>query len=238
TAYVFGFLIVSVILCAEHAVGQVARNSGSTRYTPVFRSDNDKDTQLLKASYTGDIAAARGLIEGGADPNARQLTGLPFGGESAVMLALDAIPESNPELLRYHKLIEFLLDHKGNCDSCVIPLTRNDPALIGMLVRHGVDPNRNIPMFGAIRSWPGDPPTWTKFIRALLAAGADPNARDDAGNNALGHIVFATGPYPPNSHSHPSAQDFQSLVSLLVSRGARVNDTISFEGDRLCGPRH
>jgi ankyrin repeat protein len=219
----------------------VAQRSGtvsSGKSIPIFRSDNDRDTRLLQAAYIGDSDTVRSLIKSGANPNAKQADGLSYGGESVLCLALEVTSAPYTAIEKYKELITYLLDHGADIHPCPIPVHQNGPALVDVLLSHGADPNRGAPLLGAISMWSLSPPQWTGFIRSLLKAGADPNVKDDGGTNVLDRLVFATGPYLPTVRSHPTDGDFMTLVSLLVKDGARVNDTIAYEGDKDCGPRH
>src|ERR1017187_586731 len=229
-------IFACVLLIAEVAQSAAQRTGGfhGTKTVPVFKSDNAKDTRLLEAAYVGDVDQVRNLIAGGADPNARQARELSFSNETVLCLTLGATSAPYTGIEKYREVLTVLLDHGANIHACRIPINQNTPALVNLLLAHGADANEGDPLLGAIGMWHTKPSRWTECIRALLNAGAD--VKGDNGPNALQGLVFATGPYPPNSPSQPSETDFMTLVKLLAAYGARVNGTIAYLGDKDCGP--
>jgi ankyrin repeat protein len=111
-------------------------------------------TPLLLAVEAEDSRLVRSILEKGADPNATNA-----GGQTPLLEAAERIQAE----------------------------------MVGLLLNHGADPNHRrttsgtliwprsdstTPLIEAVHGWPPDGPGQLRAVQLLLAAGADPNAKD------------------------------------------------------------
>jgi ankyrin repeat protein len=147
---------------------------------------------LESAAKKGDVAMLQYWLDQGADPTMQAENTLPsdrtgrLRGSQLTLLAIGIISR-NSSVVR--KLLEYKVDMRApDSDGSLLLLalrfsSKDTPAIVEMLVKAGVDVNyRSIflhqtPLFDAYNA-PG-------AVKALLAAGADLEARDDNGYTPL-----------------------------------------------------
>jgi ankyrin repeat protein len=196
-----------------------------------LESDTELGTQLLRASFTGDLAETRRLIDEGANVNTRGLRGA---GDSAVCRAIQTSvghPVTSSYTAAYRSVVKLLIDHGADAHGCMLGSV-NDLQIVKLALTHGADPNDGDPILPAMSMWSWDIKNWTAVIKLLLDAGADPNVRDISGRNML---FVIPSPTPPNSKLRVSENDTAQLFKLFIEHGARINDTAAYIGDRECG---
>src|SRR6267154_3024983 len=105
-----------------------------------LESDTELDTQLLRASFTGDLAETRRLIDEGANVNARGLRGA---GDSAVCRAIQTSVGhlvTSSYTAAYRSVVKLLIDHGADAHGCMLGSV-NDLQIVKLALTHGADPN-------------------------------------------------------------------------------------------------
>jgi len=201
-------------------------------------------TPLLFAARAGALDAARLLVEAGADVNA-----VTADGHSPLLVAaasLDAITGSDYRLVvdesDHEALGIFLLDHAADVNqSDVYGMTplhyaveMGKPALLEALLVHDADPNRQLtkPLpfrrgdYVGRRAYDGATPFWLaarlanlEMMRALLAAGADPEMPSVRGVTPL---MVAAGSTQSDSRMVPEARLLDAVRMLALEVGADI----------------
>ena len=180
-----------------------------TRYG---NNEND-DTPLHTATSHGKLEALKGLIDLGADVNAKTWRGTPL--HKAAKLKYKA-PEAIKALLAAGADVNAEARHKVTPLHMAARGSRNNPERVKILVAAGAhvnarDSDGKTPLHEAAKS--GRP----KIIEALIAAGADIEAKSD-GYTAL---HFAAGADLSSVSTKPSN------VKALLAAGANVNSRIA-----------
>jgi ankyrin repeat protein len=147
---------------------------------------------LESAAEKGDLAMLQYWLDRGADPTMQTENTLPPDStdrlrESQLTLLATGIISRNASVVQ--KLLEYKVDMRApDSDGSLLLLalrfsSKDTPAIVEMLVKAGVDVNQRsiflhqTPLFNAYNA--------PEAVKALLAAGADLEARDDIGNTPL-----------------------------------------------------
>jgi uncharacterized protein len=187
----------------------------------------------MSAARKGNADTVRALLDGGADPNAKEKNG----GQTALMWATAG---------GYSAVTAELVQHKADVNgrsktgsTALMFAARGDLASVRTLLDAGADPNLAIPDWGGtaltIASTMGQP----DIVEALLAKGADINHRDDNSFTAL-HAAVRDSDYGEEREQRARAV---ATVKVLLAHGADPNaqlhqekptvralDEVEFEG--------
>lgn len=153
---------------------------------------------ILLAAKEGNIAKVNALLRSGVSPDTADA-----GGNTALMQATAS---------RNIKIVQMLLARNANVttqnlagDTALIRALRaDDPPIVELLLAHGADPNRadvlrRAAMLGA-----------SEVVKALVAKGADVNARDEEGLTGLAAVMSYTSKKP-------------AVIQALLEKGADAN---------------
>lgn len=173
---------------------------------------------LLRAAHTGDLAAVRGQLDAGADPNRSEdvrdrrdrLQRSPLGA---------AARGGHLEVARLllARGAEVDLTPRGDATPLIIAARHGHPGTARLLLEHGADPNRVVPGDGSplIAAAAGGE---EEIARMLLAAGADPNTWVEGDESPLFHAVNGGD---------------REMVRLLLENGADPDVEWSGDGNAL-----
>jgi ankyrin repeat protein len=164
------FMLFSGVACARQGVSQVDANQAFP---------DPRIAELATAAVAGDGAQVRALKQAGADIDAhgdKQVTPLQWALLSKSTRGIEALLDAGADP-----------SAPGIDGDTVIHLAAmaDDPKYLALLLKHEADPNarnattQTTPIFSALRGGRD-----AQFA-ALVAAGADPDAVDRAGNTAL-----------------------------------------------------
>jgi uncharacterized protein len=164
------FMLGSGVACARQGVSQVDAKQAFP---------DPSVAELATAAVAGNGAAVRALAQAGVDLDARgdkQVTPLQWALLSQSTRGIETLLEAGADPAQ-----------PGIDGDTVIHLAAmaDDPKYLALLLKHKADPNarngttQTTPIFSALRGGRD------AQFDALLAAGADPNAVDRAGNTAL-----------------------------------------------------
>jgi uncharacterized protein len=164
------FMLFSGVACARQGVSPVDAKQAFS---------DPRVAELATAAVDGDNARVRALVQAGVDPDAhgdKQVTPLQWALLSKSTRGIEALLEAGADPAR-----------AGIDGDTVIHLAAmaDDPKYLALLLKHKADPNarnattQTTPLFSALRGGRD------AQFDALLAAGADANAVDRAGNTAL-----------------------------------------------------
>jgi len=198
----------------------------------VSAANRDGATPLLLASINGNAAMIEKLIQGGADPNAP----LTKYGDTALMMAARTGKTDAIKVLLDHGAQVNTKETWGDTTALMWAVSERHPAAAGMLIGHGADVDARSKFVPSTtgRGFEGTTPVASKprqaaeehsgglltplmfaaregdveSARLLVAAGADVNAIDGDGKDALGLAIF-NGSY--------------ELASFLVDNHTKVN---------------
>jgi hypothetical protein len=163
-------MLFSGVACARQGVSQVDAKQAFP---------DPRVAELATAAVAGDVAQVRALKQAGVDIDAngdKQVTPLQWALLNQSTRGLEALLEAGADP-----------SQPGIDGDTVIHLAAmaDDPRYLALLLKHKADPNarngstQTTPLFSALRGGRD------AQFDALLAAGADPNAADRAGNTAL-----------------------------------------------------
>ncbi len=180
------FMLFSGVACARQGVSPVDAKQAFS---------DPRVAELATAAVDGDSAQVRALVQAGVDPDAhgdKQVTPLQWALLSKSTRGLEALLAAGADPAK-----------PGIDGDTVIHLAAmaDDPKYLALLLKHKADPNarndttQTTPIFSALRGGRD-----VQFD-ALLAAGADANAVDRAGNTAL--------------HQAAKYNDSQHVLALL-----------------------
>lgn len=193
-------------------VSAPALYASTSQAAPVKATNNQEDlnTRLAKALIQKDLAQVKGLLALGASPNAEYFSLEEEAVHSMLYLAI-----SSQELALVQALVEAGANVNENVrhSSSLRPMhllaqTQNIP-ILQYLVQKGMDVNqRNYLQETALMKLRMSSQV-AEFVKALIAAGADVNARDRHGNTAL---VIILSPSLTGGNAQVRLQVFEALI--------------------------
>ena len=207
----------------------------------VSAANRDGATPLLLASVNGKAAMIERLLQAGADPNAA----LSRYGDTALMLAARTGNRDAIKVLLDHGAQVNKQETWGGTSALMWAVSERHPAAVKLLLEHGADVNarskfvpsttgRGFEGTTPVATNPGQPEEFSsgrltpllfaaregdwESARLLVAAGADVNATDGDGKNALGLAIF-NGNYEVASflidnHADVNRADAQNFTPL------------------------
>lgn len=172
---------------------------------------------LHEAVWRGDLLAAESSLRQGADPHSvwRNYSGF-----------WQELRDSRSVHTKPHLWLEFLRSNHERYLQGIPPFYyARKPAMVKLLVAHGVNPNSVIgpyrrPLLVEFASRIGPDSHsqhWIAVIRALLECGADPDKKDMLGSNALHYMAGALSANVPGV-----VGPYGEAIRVLVAHGAKV----------------
>ncbi len=152
-------------------------------------------TALMLAAYAGHLEVVKALLNAGADTNTRAYTS--HGGEFLTLMS--AMDRRNKDWLKILNAMiaagaEVNPKEVFSSSPLMYAITRYDPVLVKALLKRGADVNLKnergtTPLMTAVMSRGST----VEIVKLLLAAGADPDARNNDGESALSMLdVYVT----------------------------------------------
>lgn len=169
------------------------------RYLGCSKNDNH---ELYLAIAAQDSVRVRQLLANGSSPNSRERCYFDEGGDQIELRTdpeknppvLDAIKNSNAEIVKI--LLEAGADPnlpgEEDQNSLMVALAMVKYEIVPILLTHGANPNWQDPKTGTTPLIVSAQTNAIPNMKALLAAGANPNARDHQGKTALAY-AFSDG---------------------------------------------
>ena len=179
----------------------------------------DLNMRLLAAVRKSDVVAARLLLAHGADPNIRDMPQGKMSLWQQIQNVFDPISERRIKTDPTHTIKIMSWHIRTVLEMAVFPGKENAP-LVKALLDAGARPDHSsydsheTPLMWAVLT--GQPDT----VQTLLDHGANPLARDNAGQFPI-HYIGYRRPYSPRDTQN-TAQDIQ-IVGLLVARGTDID---------------
>lgn len=189
----------------------------------------DANADLFIAVYKRDTNAIKQAIHRGANPNAKDLEGLPpiallgtgrqdayrkkkldeFNRQSEEMatVLIAAGASGNAENIHGVTLLDYLLS------------TEVPDSIIELFLAHGANVQNGNPLAGA--AFRGD----EALLKKLLDMGADPNKKKRDGSTAL-WAAATTGFYSWSAWEPPPITEYAKCIHLLMQRGAKVQGAV------------
>jgi uncharacterized protein len=218
----------------------------------VSAANRDGATPLLLASVNGKAAMIGKLLQGGADPNAA----LSRYGDTALMLAARTGNTDAIKVLLDHGAQVNQQETWGGTNALMWAVSERHPAVVKMLLERGADVNarskfvpsttgRGFEGTTPVASKPGQPEEFSSGLltpllfaaregdlesaRLLVAAGADVNATDGDGKNALGLAIFdgnyEVASFLVDNHTDVNRADAQNFTPLFWAADRRNMET-------------
>jgi uncharacterized protein len=171
------------------------------------------ETPLMLAAREGHVETVHALLEGGADPNAKEKNG----GQTALMWAIAGGHSAVTKELVQHK-VDVNAASKGGSTALMFA-ARGDTESARTLLNAGADPNLQIPDWGGTALIIASTMGQADIVEALLDKGADPNYRDKNSFTAL-HAAVRDSDY-----GEDPAQRGRAVATLkaLLAHGADAN---------------
>jgi ankyrin repeat protein len=219
----------------------------------VSAANRDGATPLLLATINGNAAIIETLIKAGADPNAP----LTKYGDTALMMAARTGKTDAVKMLLDHAAQVNAKETWGDTTALMWAVSERHPAVVKMLIDKGADVNARSKFVPSTtgRGFEGTTPVAPKpgqpaeehssglltplmfaaregdaeSARALVAAGADVNAIDGDGKDALGLAIFngnyEVASFLVDNHSKVNQADAQGFTPLFWAADRRNMET-------------
>jgi ankyrin repeat protein len=218
----------------------------------VSAANHDGATPLLLASVNGKAAMIEKLLQGGADPNVP----LSSYGDTALMLAARSGNTDALKVLLDHGAQVNKQETWGGTTALMWAVSERHPAAVKMLLERGADVNarskfvpsttgRGFEGTTPVGARPGQPEEFSSGLltpllfaaregdlesaRFLVGAGADVNATDGDGKNALGLAIFngnyGVASFLIDNHADVNRADAQRFTPLFWAADRRNMET-------------
>jgi cytohesin len=171
------------------------------------------ETPLMLAARDGRVATVHALLEGGADPNAKEKNGA----QTALMWAAAGRHSAVTKELVQYKADVNAVSKSGS--TALMFAARGDTESARALLDAGADPNLQIPDWGGTALIIASTMGQADIVEALLNKGADPNYRDKNSFTAL-HAAVRDSDYGEDAAQRARAV---ATVKVLLAHGADVN---------------